>query len=127
MYSLRLVVTPDGASTLPLRETCTIGRHSLCRIKIVEEFISRWHCALIAMPPDIECDRPYFIIKDGELLGKPSANGTWVNSDRIRLIKLKHQDIITFSQFSAYPRLEFLDNYVSLGAEIGTDSHERVS
>lgn len=123
MYSLN-IVSAENSKSLTLSKSLTIGRHSLCGLTISFEFISRWHCALILMPPDRECDRPYFKVKDGELLGKPSINGTWVNGERVSLTRLHHQDVITFSQFSVFPRVEFWDNYATVMPEKGTDSHE---
>lgn len=126
-YSLTVSLHEGTTTKYPLQSSCTIGRHSTCGVQLSSKFISRVHATLILMPPDLESDRSYYVIKDGHIMGEKSINGTWVNGEAIaRLTKLKHQDVITFGT-SEYPRAIFLDDCANNEPDSGTIEHERPS
>lgn len=89
-----------------------VGRSSLCDICIIDPKISRVHCTLILMPGDDETsEEPYYLIKDGNLLGDLSANGVYLNGSKVKIQKLNHQDEITFWENISYPKLIFNCTY----------------
>lgn len=125
MYKLR-VVLGESEYYWDLESTCIIGRHSSANIVLPKKFISRYHCTLVLMPPDDSVSIPYYLIRDGQLLGDRSQNGTWVNKNPVVQATLKHQDIITFAQGQLFPQVIFLGdegNYE--GTDKDTTPHER--
>lgn len=107
MYSLILSLN-RGRKTYPLDKSLKVGRSADSDICISLPFISRCQCTLILMPEDSSSDRPYFLLKDGHILGDASANGTWVNGEAIKgFYRLKHHDLITFG--GDFPQAVFID------------------
>lgn len=101
-----LLISPDEPEKEYAFESnsgITIGRSLSCDIVISCKFISRIHCTLVLMCNDSEF---YYLLFDGEILGNPSKNGTWVNENRI-VVKhhVKNRDVITFCENVQYPRL----------------------
>jgi pSer/pThr/pTyr-binding forkhead associated (FHA) protein len=110
-YSLAIHLAEGLTTKHQLETNCIIGRHSSCKIYLPIRFISRHHCTLILMPPDAEHELPYYLIRDGHILGEQSANGTWVNGQSVlKLVELKHGDVITFASGAVYPQVIFLDD-----------------
>ncbi len=132
MYSLivwHMDVANKGLATeYSLDTNITMGRQPTCDIHLSVKFISRIHCTLILMPPELGNERPYYLIKDGCVFGDKSANGTWVNEERINQKKLNHQDVITFGINLEYPKAIFIDNRANTDAGNNeTIEHERSS
>jgi len=115
----------DSAIGYELNNSYIVGRDSSCEIRIQNAVISKEHFTLILMPK-AKCDEHFFyLIRDGTFTGLPSKNGTWINGIRSNeIVKLKHQDIITFGQ--NYPKAIFWESsleYEHYGRE--TSSTER--
>lgn len=99
-----------------LDRSLVLGRGIASDIYIPLRFISRCQCTLILMPEDSSSDRPYYLLRDGHILGEASANGTWVNGEAIKgFYKLKHHDLITFG--GEFPQALFIDECVTTDSE----------
>ncbi len=86
----------------------SIGRHTDRDIVLLDRHVSRYHSTLVLLPSSPEEELPYYTIQDGDLLGKNSVNGTWLNGFRIQSpTKLNNEDVITFCQGYEYPRITF--------------------
>lgn len=82
-------------------DICTIGRSSMCQIVIPLNTVSRLHAK-------IEQDGPRYVLYDTN-----SANGTFVNSLRIREPHLlEDQDVIGLSTFMTLLRFEDPDSTI---------------
>ena len=104
MCQLQISYSPTQSyiHKLEAKAQITIGRSSLANIEIKSTYVSRHHCSLILM--EKEQDLFYWLLRDNK-----SSNGTWVNSKRIKLHPLKHQDVITFYGNSHYPNVTFVN------------------
>ncbi|NJO42703.1 MAG: FHA domain-containing protein [Cyanobacteria bacterium CRU_2_1] len=72
----------------------SIGRDPKCDIRLVSQFVSRRHATLVQLPND---DGSYYYrIVDGNLKGKPSANGLLINGRRLQAHDLQDQDRVVF-------------------------------
>lgn len=106
----------DSGTTHELDNSYIVGRDSSCGIRIVGNLLtkghctlSREHCTLIYMPKTKVDPNRYYLLKDGVFAGDRSTNGTWLNKTRIKeLIRLKHQDVITFG--GNYPQAIFWES-----------------
>ncbi|MBD2364498.1 FHA domain-containing protein [Anabaena minutissima FACHB-250] len=115
MYSLEILLVEERKK-YTLDKSLVIGRGVTSDIYIPLKFISRCHCTLILMPENSSSDRPYYLLKDGHILGESSANGTWVNGERVKgFYYLKHHDLITFG--GEYPQALFVDECATIDAE----------
>ncbi|NEQ34492.1 MAG: FHA domain-containing protein [Leptolyngbya sp. SIO4C5] len=72
----------------------SIGRDPKCDIRLSSQFVSRHHATLVQLPRDDETF--YYRIVDGNLKGKPSANGMMINGRKIQAHDLKNEDEIVF-------------------------------
>lgn len=72
----------------------SIGRDPKCDIRLVSQFVSRRHATLVQLPND---DGTYYYrIVDGNLKGRPSANGILINGRKLQARDLKNEDEIVF-------------------------------
>lgn len=72
----------------------SIGRDAKCDIRLVSQFVSRRHATLVRLPNDDgSC---YYRIVDGNLKGKPSANGILINGRKLPTHDLQNQDEVVF-------------------------------
>lgn len=110
VYSLVISLDKNEVSSaLELTSSIySVGRSLVCDVVVIDCKVSRLHCCLILMPSDKISDKPYFIIRDGALSGEKSANGTWVNGQRVAVQVLHNQDEIRFGENLMYPKLIFL-------------------
>lgn len=72
----------------------SIGRDPKCDIRLSSQFVSRHHATLVQLPKDD--DSYYYRIVDGNLKGKPSANGMLINGRKFPAHDLKNEDEIVF-------------------------------
>lgn len=72
----------------------TIGRDPKCDIRLVSQFVSRRHATLVQLPN--EDGSYYYRIVDGNLKGKPSANGLLINGRKLQAHDLQNDDEIVF-------------------------------
>ncbi len=87
----------DGERIIRLdAETYSIGRHKANSIVICDQAISRHHALLLRIP-EAQSGNFFFRIIDGNLQGKRSHNGIWINDQRIYSHDLKDQDVLTFN------------------------------
>ena len=73
----------------------SIGRDPRCDIRLSSQFVSRHHATLVQLP-DEEGIFYYYRIVDGNLKGKPSANGMLINGRKLQAHNLKNEDEIVF-------------------------------
>lgn len=72
----------------------SIGRDPKCDIRLVSQFVSRRHATLVQLPN--EDGTYYYRIVDGNLKGRPSANGLLINGRKLPIHDLQDQDRIIF-------------------------------
>ncbi|MFG6102238.1 FHA domain-containing protein [Leptothoe sp. EHU-05/26/07-4] len=72
----------------------SLGRDAKCNIRLASKFVSRHHATLVQLPRDDETY--YYQIVDGNLKGKPSANGLLINGRKLMAYDLKNEDEIVF-------------------------------
>ncbi|OLP15962.1 phosphopeptide-binding protein [Leptolyngbya sp. 'hensonii'] len=72
----------------------SIGRDPKCDIRLVSQFVSRRHATLVQLPH--EDGTYYYRIVDGNLKGKPSANGLLINGRKLQAHNLQDEDEIVF-------------------------------
>lgn len=81
------------------RTMYTIGRDPQCDVRLISQFVSRRHATIVQLPKEDgggdESGCHYRII-DGNLKGKPSANGILVNGKKVQVHDLKNADQIIF-------------------------------
>ncbi len=86
-----------------------IGRHSSCAIKLSGDNISRHHGTLIKKKSAL--GEYFYLLIDGNLDGKKSQNGIFVNGQQISNHRLENNDEIIFATrentatFDILPRL----------------------
>jgi pSer/pThr/pTyr-binding forkhead associated (FHA) protein len=73
----------------------SIGRDPKCDIRLISQFVSRRHATLVQLPND-EDGTYYYRIVDGNLKGKPSANGLLINGRKFQAHDLEDEDKIVF-------------------------------
>ncbi|MEM6426321.1 MAG: FHA domain-containing protein [Cyanobacteria bacterium P01_H01_bin.119] len=73
----------------------SIGRDPKCDIRLSSQFVSRHHATLVQLPKDDD-QTFYYRIVDGNLKGKPSANGMLINGRKLPAHDLKNEDEIVF-------------------------------
>ena len=72
----------------------SIGRDPKCDIRLVSQFVSRRHATLVQLLN--EDGSYYYRIVDGNLKGKPSANGLLINGRKFQAHDLQNNDEIVF-------------------------------
>lgn len=72
----------------------SIGRDPKCDIRLASQFVSRHHATLVQLPKDESSF--YYRIVDGNLKGKPSANGMLINGRKFQAHDLRNEDEIVF-------------------------------
>jgi len=72
----------------------SIGRQSDCDIRLFSHFVSRHHATLVRR--EHEDGSYYYRIVDGDLNGKPSANGLLINGRKLHAHDLQDEDEIVF-------------------------------
>lgn len=72
----------------------SIGRDQKCDIRLISQFVSRRHATLVQLPN--EDGSFYYRIVDGNLKGKPSANGLLINGRKLQAHDLHNEDEIVF-------------------------------
>ena len=91
-----LIIEDDkGRKEFPLEEAVyTIGRDPKCDIRLSSQFVSRRHATLVRRHR--EDGSPYYRIVDGNLKGKPSANGLLINGRKLQAHDLEDEDEVVF-------------------------------
>jgi pSer/pThr/pTyr-binding forkhead associated (FHA) protein len=91
-----LIIEDDkGRKEFPLEEAVySIGRDPKCDIRLSSQFVSRRHATLVRRHR--EDGSPYYRIVDGNLKGKPSANGLMINGRKIQAHDLQDEDEVVF-------------------------------
>lgn len=77
--------------------TYTIGRHKANAIVLDDQTVSRNHAFLLRIG-DVNTKQHTFRIIDGDLNGKRSQNGLWVNGKRCFIHDLQDHDVISFGE-----------------------------
>lgn len=72
----------------------SIGRDTICDIRLRSQFVSRRHATLVQLTNDEGA--PYYRIVDGNLKGKLSVNGLSINNRKLKASDLQHGDLIVF-------------------------------
>ncbi|MCM1984804.1 EAL domain-containing protein [Lyngbya confervoides] len=83
------VITLDAA-------TYSLGRHPANSIVVEDKLVSRQHAILLRIPKPQSGDC-FFRIIDGNLQGRRSQNGIWVNGKRLYSRDLRDRDVIAIS------------------------------
>ncbi len=91
-----LIIEDDrGRKEFPLSEpTYSIGRDPKCEIRLFSQFVSRRHATLVRRNRDD--GSIYYKIVDGNLKGKPSANGLLINGKKLQAHDLQDEDEVVF-------------------------------
>ena len=76
------------------RSMYTIGRDPQCDVRLISQFVSRRHATIVQLPNEL--GETHYRIIDGNLKGKPSANGILVNGKKAQVHDLKNGDQIIF-------------------------------
>ncbi|HEY9729533.1 MAG TPA: AAA-like domain-containing protein [Chroococcales cyanobacterium] len=102
------------------KEDYSIGRDPNSDISIFSEFVSRQHARLVRQQH--YDGSPYYLIIDGNGKGNISANGLWINRQRVQSHNLRDEDEILFGLDvgAKYYLLKDSAHYPSTG--IGEDS-----
>jgi pSer/pThr/pTyr-binding forkhead associated (FHA) protein len=95
LNSILIVEDSQGRREITLESSVySIGRDPKCDIRLASQFVSRHHATLVQLPKD---DATYYYrIVDGNLKGKPSANGMLINGRKLQAHDLKNEDEIVF-------------------------------
>ncbi|HEY9796792.1 MAG TPA: FHA domain-containing protein [Leptolyngbyaceae cyanobacterium] len=91
-----LIIEDDkGRKEFPLRgDVYSIGRDPKSDIRLFSQFVSRRHATLVRRLR--EDGSPYYRIVDGNLKGKPSANGLMINGRKLQAHDLEDEDEVVF-------------------------------
>jgi pSer/pThr/pTyr-binding forkhead associated (FHA) protein len=91
-----LIIEDDkGRKEFPLDgPVYSIGRDPKCDIRLFSQFVSRRHATLVRRQR--EDGSPYYRIVDGNLKGKPSANGLLINGRKLQAHDLDDEDEVIF-------------------------------
>src|ERR671933_1846436 len=73
----------------------SIGRDPKSDIRLFSQFVSRRHATLVRRHR--EDGSPYYRIVDGNLKGKPSANGLLINGKKLQAHDLEDEDEVMFA------------------------------
>ncbi len=104
--------------------TYSIGRHQANSIVIDDVIVSRQHAILLRIPKP-KSNHFLFRIIDGNLQGKRSQNGIWVNGKRCYSHDLQNNDVILFSnKFEAtYYQVGQIEDTVTPAQPSGYSDH----
>ncbi|MGB3297925.1 MAG: FHA domain-containing protein [Phormidesmis sp.] len=95
LTSILIVEDSQGRREISLEGSVySLGRDPKCDIRLASQFVSRHHATLVQLPKDNETD--YYRIVDGNLKGKPSANGMLINGRKLQAHDLVNEDEIVF-------------------------------
>ncbi len=91
-----LIIEDDkGRREFTLEEAVySIGRDPKSDIRLFSQFVSRRHATLVRRQR--EDGSPYYRIVDGNLKGKPSANGLLINGKKLQAHDLQDEDEVVF-------------------------------
>lgn len=83
----------------------SLGRDPKCDLRLFSQYVSRRHATLVQLTDE---HGVYYRIVDGNLKGKPSANGIRVNSRRVQAHDLQDGDKVVFGPevFATYYSLD---------------------
>lgn len=120
---LLLLISSESTpvTTVKLRESIySVGRNENNSIQLVSSSVSRHHATL--MRKELTMGESVYILVDGDLEGRRSQNGTWVNGNKIIHHTLSNGDVITFGsdENKAIYKQEFVTNYYYPYCDIGT-------
>ncbi|NJK29969.1 MAG: EAL domain-containing protein [Acaryochloris sp. SU_5_25] len=97
-YQILAIELEGEKQLLSLEEaTYTIGRHPANEIVLDHPTVSRHHAFLLRIC-DVNTKGHSFRIVDGDLNGKRSHNGLWVNKKQCFVHDLKDHDVISFGE-----------------------------
>ena len=97
-YHILVIEIEDKKQLFSLDDaTYTIGRHKANTIVLDNQTVSRNHAFLLRVC-DINTKQHSFRIIDGDLNGKRSHNGLWLNGKRCFVHDLKDHDVISFGE-----------------------------
>jgi len=92
---LLIIEDEKGRKEFPLEEAVySIGRDPKSDIRLFSQFVSRLHATLVRR--NREDGSPYYRIVDGNLKGKPSANGLLINGKKLQAHDLQDEDEVVF-------------------------------
>jgi pSer/pThr/pTyr-binding forkhead associated (FHA) protein len=92
---LLIIEDEKGRREFPLEESVySLGRDPSCDIRLFSQFVSRHHATLVRRQR--EDGSHYYQIVDGNLKGKPSANGLLINGRKLQAYDLDNEDEIVF-------------------------------
>lgn len=95
LSSILIVEDSQGRREITLDASVySLGRDPKCDIRLASQFVSRHHATLVQLPKDDETN--YYRIVDGNLKGKPSANGMLINGRKVQARDLANEDEIVF-------------------------------
>jgi len=95
LSSILIVEDSQGRREITLEASVySLGRDPKCDIRLASQFVSRHHATLVQLPKDDETN--YYRIVDGNLKGKPSANGMLINGRKVQARDLANEDEIVF-------------------------------
>ena len=95
LSNILIVEDSQGRREISLdKAVYSIGRDPKCDIRLASQFVSRHHATLVQLPKDNE--NGYYRIVDGNLKGKPSANGMLINGRKAQAHDLSNEDEIVF-------------------------------
>jgi hypothetical protein len=103
----------------------SVGRNPECDIELSSHFASRHHATLLHMPFAEREDCCYCIV-DGNLAGKSSTNGLFVNGKKVKVRDLKDGDELIFAPDAraSYHRLVFAEHNTLPGHLDATVTHD---
>ncbi len=95
LTSILIVEDSQGRREIALNSSVySIGRDPKCDIQLASQFVSRHHATLVQRPKDGQ--KVFYRIVDGNLKGKPSANGMLINGRKVQSHDLINEDEIVF-------------------------------
>lgn len=98
IYHILAVELDNKKQLISLEDaTYTLGRHKANAIVLDNQTVSRNHAFLLRIC-DITTKQHAFRIIDGDLNGKRSQNGLWVNGKRCFIHDLQDHDVISFGE-----------------------------
>ncbi len=94
LTSILIVEDSQGRREISLDSSVySIGRDPKCDIRLASQFVSRHHATIVQLPKD---NKTLYRIVDGNLKGKPSANGMLINGRKVQSHDLRNEDEIVF-------------------------------
>ncbi len=113
-----------GQVVLLDRTLSLVGRDSICRVKILDRYVSRIHASITRV---LDQDQVFYWLRDGDGHGRDSANGTFLNSEKLDAAQLiQDRDgirvgirVISFMHAIGVPTPEDQDQQQDLLAVLG--------